>query len=282
MHVNNSLADKLLKIFDITLLPKIVWINGNLLKQFVLRNIISRYRGSFLGLVWSFIQPLMMLCVYTFVFSVVFKARWGVDTGGSRGAFAIIMFCGMALYNIFAESVSICCGVIVSNPNFVKKVIFPLEILPLAQTVSTFILGTVWFILLFLGTIFIFGKLSFTMLLLPLVLLPLFLFALGISYFVASLGVYVRDTSYVIQVVLQILFFMTPIFYPIQAVPERFRWPLQLNPLTVLIEEARKVFLYGQLPDWKFLGLAFLVSLIVLQLGFVWFSRTKKGFADVL
>lgn len=168
------------------------------------------------------------------------------------------------------------------NPNFVKKVIFPLEILPLTQVVASLILGTVWFVLLFLGTIFIFGKISFTMLLLPLVLLPLGIFSLGISYFVASLGVYIRDTQYLIGVILQILFFMTPIFYPLQAVPEHFRWPLQLNPLTILIEEARKVFLYGELPNWLFLGIAFLVSCLVLHLGFIWFHKTKKGFADVL
>ena len=274
---------KLLReILDIFAPYRVAVRNASLLKQFVKRNIAERYRGSMLGLVWSFVQPLMMLCVYTFVFSVVFKARWGIDTGGGRGAFAVIMFCGMALFNIFSESVSTSCSIVVSNPNFVKKVIFPLEVLPLAQTISTFILGTVWFILLFLGTIFVFGKISFTMLLLPLVLLPLFLFTLGLSYFVASLGVYVRDTAYVVQVVLQVLFFATPIFYPIDAVPERFRWPLRLNPLTVLIEEARKVFLYGVLPNWKFLGVAFVISLIVLHLGFVWFNKTKKGFADVL
>ena len=274
---------KLLReILDIFAPYRVAVRNASLLKQFVKRNIAVRYRGSMLGLVWSFVQPLMMLCVYTFVFSVVFKARWGVDTGGGRGAFAVIMFCGMALFNIFSESVNTSCSIVVSNPNFVKKVIFPLEVLPLAQTISTFILGTVWFVLLFLGAIFVFGKISFTMLLLPLVLLPLFLFTLGLSYFVASLGVYVRDTAYVVQVVLQVLFFATPIFYPIDAVPERFRWPLRLNPLTVLIEEARKVFLYGTLPNWKFLGLAFVISLIVLHLGFVWFNKTKKGFADVL
>ena len=282
MSGDKSLASKLLLIFDIFLLPKIIWKNRELLKQFVLRNITSRYRGSFLGLLWSFVQPLMMLCVYTFVFSVIFKARWGVDTGDSRGAFAIIMFCGMALYNIFSESVNTACGVISGNPNFVKKVIFPLEILPAAQTGACFILGTVWFILLFLGVIFIYGKLSFTMLLLPLVLLPHFLFTLGISYFVSSLGVYVRDTPYAVGVILQILFFMTPIFYPIQAIPEQYRWPLQMNPLTILIEETRKIFLYGQLPDWMFLAAAFLVSLIVLQLGLAWFITTKKGFSDVL
>lgn len=269
-------------IFDFVKLPKIVMQHKSLLWQFVKRNIAVRYRGSMLGLVWSFVQPLLMLCVYTFVFSVVFKARWGVDTGESKAAFAIIMFCGLALYNIFAETISISCGIIVSNANLVKKVIFPLDILPLSQAIASFILGMGWFILLFLGVIFIYGKLSLTMLLLPLILLPLFLFTLGLSYFTASLGVYVRDTSYVVQVILQILFFMTPIFYPIQAIPECYRWPLRVNPLTILIEETRKVFLYGQLPDWKFLGAAFLVSFAVMQLGFVWFNKTKKGFADVI
>lgn len=277
-----KILKKALALLNPLLLPRIAWGNRYLLKQLVLRNIAARYKGSLLGLLWSFIQPLMMLCVYTFVFSVVFKARWGVETGGGRGAFAIIMFCGMALFNIFSESVNSSCTIVVGNPNFVKKVIFPLEILPLAQVISTCVLGSAWFILLFFGALFIFGTLSFTMLLLPLILLPLAIFSLGIAYFVASLGVYVRDTQYVVGVILQILFFMTPIFYPIQAVPEKFRWPLQLNPMTILIEEARKVFLYGALPNWLLLGIALLVSLLVLQLGFAWFYKTKKGFADVL
>ena len=137
-------------IFNIVKLPQIVLRHKSLLLQMVKRNVAARYRGSMLGLVWSFVQPLMMLCVYTFVFSIVLKARWGVDAGDSKGAFAVIMFCGMAVFNIFSESISSCSTVVVWNPNLVKKVIFPLEILPLAQTVSTFILGTVWFILLFL------------------------------------------------------------------------------------------------------------------------------------
>ena len=269
-------------LLDFRRLPAIAVSNRSLLWQFVKRNILVRYRGSFLGVLWSFVHPLMMLCVYTFVFSVVFKARWGVDTGGGRGSFAIIMFCGMAIFNVFSEAVNLNCGIVVSNTNLVKKVIFPLEILPLSQTVATFIVGMVWFLLLFLGAVFIFGKLSFTMLLLPLILIPLFLFALGVSFFTASLGVYVRDTSYVVGVVLQVLFFVTPIFYPVSAIPERFRWPIRLNPLTLLIEEARKVFLYGELPDWRFLVAAFLISLLVLHLGFLWFHKTKKGFADVL
>ncbi len=269
-------------VLDFRQLPMVAAAHRSLLWQFVKRNVSARYRGSILGLFWSFVHPMMMLCVYTFVFSVVFQARWGVDTGGGRGAFAIIMFCGLALFNIFSEAVNMNCGVVVANTNLVKKVIFPLEILPLSQTLATFAVGMVWFVLLFLGAVFVFGKLSFTMLLLPLILFPLFLFTLGVSYFVSSLSVYVRDTPYMVGVVLQILFFLTPIFYPVAAIPERFRWPIRLNPLTLLIEEARKVFLYGELPDWRFLGAAFLVSLLVLQLGFLWFQKTKKGFADVL
>lgn len=269
-------------ILDFRRLPTITVANRSLLWQFVKRSVSARYRGSMLGLFWSFAQPLMMLCVYTFVFSVVFKARWGVDTEGGRGAFAIIMFCGLALFNIFSEAVNLNCGIVVGNTNLVKKVIFPLEILPLSQTIASFAVGMVWFFLLFLGSVFIFGKLSFTMLLLPLILLPLFLFTLGVSFFTSSLGVYVRDTPHIVGVVLQILFFVTPIFYPVSAIPERFRWPILMNPLTLLIEEARKVFLYGELPDWRFLGAAFLISLLVLHLGFLWFHKTKKGFADVL
>ena len=252
--------------------------------QMTRRNVEMRYRGSVLGLVWSFVHPLMMLCVYTFVFSVVFKSRWGVDVsvGDSKGAFAVIMFCGMAMFNLFAEAITMSCGSIIGNPNLVKKVIFPLEILPLTQVTTTFILGMAWFVLLFIGTWLILGEIHWTMFLLPAVLVPLMIFSTGISFFVSSLGVYVRDTQYVIGVVLQVLFFATPIFYPINAVPENFRIFLEFNPLTVFIEQARNVFLCGKMPDWLFLGLATLVSLIVLQFGYYFFVKTKRGFADVL
>lgn len=260
-----------------------VYSNRTLLWQLTKRYIISRYRGSMLGLVWSFVQPLLMLCVYTFVFSVVFRIRWGVAAGEeSKGTFAIIMFCGMALFNIFSESITLNCNIVVYNPNFVKKVIFPLEILPLAQTLSSLILGLTWFVLLFFGVVFVFGKLSLTMLCFPLILVPLFLFTLGISFFVSSLGVYIRDTQYIVGVILQILFFMTPIFYPIQAVPEKFQKILTLNPLTPLIENFRKIFLMGSLPDWQVLTIAFGISVATLYCGFIWFYKTKKGFADVL
>ena len=272
---------KIFRLFDISLLARIICNHHSLLLQLVRRNIDSRYRGAFLGLLWSFVQPLLMLSVYTFVFSVIFKPRWGVGDGG-RGSFAIVMLCGMSLFHVFSETLTSCSRLIVSRPNFVKKVIFPLEILPLAQTMSIFILGGVWVILLFFGAVFIIGKISFTMLLLPLVLIPFFLFTLGIAFFIASLGVYIRDTPHLLGVILQILFYMTPIFYPMQAVPERFRWVMTLNPLALMIDEARKLFLYGRLPDWGILGILFLISVLVMQLGLIWFIKTKKGFADVI
>ena len=282
MFGKNSYLSKFSTFFDLTLFPRVVWENRSLVLQFTLRNIAARYRGSFLGVLWSLIQPLLMLMVYTFVFSVVFRARWGVETCGNRGAFAIIMFCGMAVYTVFAESVTLNVMSVVGNVNLVKKVIFPLEILPLAQVISSTILTLLWFLLLLIGVILVYGQVYLTMLLLPLILLPLGCLSLGISYFVASVGVFVRDTQHIVGVILQILFFMTPIFYPISALPEQYRWPLKINPLGYLIEDCRRIFIFGQLPDWGMLGISALLSLLILHLGFFWFCKTKKGFADVL
>lgn len=256
--------------------------NRALLKQLVRRNVISKYQGSILGILWNIIHPLMMLCIYTFVFSVVFQSRWGTGVGPSKGSFAIILFCGMTVYSIFADAVNMSAIQITLNPNYVKKVVFPLPLLPFAQVLSSFVQGAVWLALLLAGAVFIYGNISWTMLYLPVVLFPFFLFTLGISYFVASLTVYLRDTPYILGVVLQVLFFVTPIFYPVEAVPERFRGYLQINPLTTIIEETRKVLLYAQTPDWNFFAISLAVGVVVFLLGFAWFNKTQKGFADVL
>lgn len=273
---------KLLYALNIFSLPRIVLQNKFLLWQFVGRNVSVRYKGALFGMVWSFFQPLLMLCVYTFVFSIIFKARWGTDIGDSQTAFALIMFCGMAVYNIFSESVALSVGVITGNPNLVKKVIFPLELLPLAQVISSTILSVPWFLLLILGTVIIFGQIHLTVLLLPVVLLPVVFVALGASYLVASLGVFFRDMQYIVGVFLQILFFLTPIFYPISAIPEKYRWILEGNPMSFIIEYCRNVLIFGKMPVWGNYGLALLLSLLALQFGFFWFHKTKKGFADVL
>ena len=264
------------KLLNPFLALRIVLENKYLFNQLVRRNIELKYKGSNLGLIWSIVRPLMMLCVYTFVFTFVFKARWGIDAEGGRGAFALILFCGLAMFNIFSESVNSSSRLITANQNFVKKIIFPLEILPLAQVTSCIVLNGVWFLLLFIGTVAVLKTLSWTMLLLPLTLIPLALFTTGICLFISSLGVYLRDIPHLVSVVMQILFFMTPIFYPLTRVPEKYRWILQLNPLALIVEETRKIFLYGQTPNWLFIGICFAVGILTLQLGLIWFMKTKK------
>ena len=228
-------------------------------------------------------QPLMMLSIYTFVFTFVFKSKFGIPLEEEKaGAFAIIMFCGMAVFNIFSESVLSCSTIIISNQNLVKKVIFPLELLPVAQVISTLTFGLVWFLLLFVGVVLVLQNLSWTMLLLPVMIIPLLLISCGCGFFVASLGVYLRDLPYMIGVFLQMLFFMTPIFYPVKALPEKYRLILYLNPLTEIIEQTRIIFLYGQKPNWRYIAILWIGALLLYHFGYLWFKKTKKGFADVL
>ena len=273
----------LLKVIDPLPGIRMVIDNRFLLGQLVRRNFEARFKGSYLGLVWSFVQPLMMLAVYTFVFTFVLKAKFGVPIEDTRmGAFAIIMFCGMSVFNIFSDTVNSCATIINSNSNLVKKVVFPLELLPLSQAVVCFIFGLIWFFLLLFGVIFILHSLSLRALLLPVMLVPLFLFSCGCGFIVSAFGVYIRDLPYMIGVILQILFFMTPIFYSVKSVPEKFQIFLYLNPLCEMVEQTRIVFLYGAPPNWLYVGILWAGSLLVLHFGFLLFRKLKKGFADVL
>ena len=262
---------------------RIVSLHRDLLLQMLLRNIAARYRGSALGFIWSFATPLVMLAVYTFVFGIVFKARWGIEAfENNRAAFPVIMFCGMAVFNVFSESVNSSTTIVVASPSYVKKVVFPLELLPLCNVLTSFVFGLAWFALLFVGTVVFLQQLSWTMLFLPMTLLPLLLLSAGVSFLVSSLGVYLRDVQQLVGIVTQMLFFMTPIFYPVSLVPEGLRWILYINPLSTIVEQTRQLFLYGQIPSMKLCLGMFIVSLVVFQLGLAWFVKTKKGFADVL
>ena len=274
---------KLLKLLDVTLLPKSIWQHRSLLRQLVNRNIAQKYKGAVLGFFWNFIQPLLMLCVYSFVFCFVFKVtKWG-DTGiDVTGAYPVIMFCGIAAYNLFSDGINSSCGLIVNNPNYVKKVIFPLDILIVGQVLSGFATGLLWFLLVLARSVAVFHEIHWTVLLFPIIILPLFFITLGVAFFVSSLQVFLKDTRYVVTVLLQMLFYMTPVFYSLDRIPEKYRHWLQLNPLTSIVTELRKVFLFGELPDWAMVGITYLMSLVILQLGFFWFKRTKGGFADVL
>ncbi len=278
--MNQSPFEKIKSLCDPLLGIRIVVRNRDLLTQFVVRDIHAKYRGSILGIMWSFILPLLMLGIYTFVFTVIFQSRWGGDEN-SRGAYAIIMLCGLATFNIFGESLSACCGEIAKQQNYVKKVVFPLEILPIARVISCTVLGLAWFLLLFVATVLTRGV-CWTMLLLPLPILAVVLLSMGTGLFIASIGVYIRDVQPFVSVIIRILFFITPIFYPLSAVPAGFRFIVRFNPLAYAIETTRKVFWYGQTPDWRPLLVTLAVCALCAHLGLAWFLKTKKGFADVI
>lgn len=258
-----------------------LWRNRSLASALIKREVVGRYRGSFMGILWSFFNPVFMLLVYTFVFSVIFKARW---SGGSdsKTEFALILFAGLIVFNLFAECFNRAPGLILSNVNYVKKVVFPLEILPLVALGSalfhTLISLGVWLI----AYLILFGVPHITVLLLPLVILPFLLFVMGLTWGLASLGVYLRDVSQFVGVITTVLMFLSPLFFPSSALPEEYRYLLLLNPLTPAIEQARDVLFWGKVPDLFMLSVYLLISALIAWLGFAWFQKTRKGFADVL
>lgn len=274
----------LIRLFDPRYLWRTVHPAGYLIWQWTYRLLALRYTGSLLGPLWTLATPLLMLAVYTFVFGIVFQARWlmldpSLDTTQS---YAVILFCGMAMFQIFSETVMGSCRCIIDNPNLVKKVIFPLEILPIAQMLSATITGLAWFALVLLAAVCTGIPLSATVLLFPLILAPLMAFSLGIGWFVAATTVYLRDIPMAVGMALQALFFMTPIFYPETLVPARLLFILELNPLTWFCRQFRSVLLFNQIPSFEEICFTWLLTFICCQLGFIWFSKVKKGFADVL
>ena len=259
-----------------------LWRNRQLIWQMTRREVVGRYRGSVLGLAWSFFNPVLMLIVYTFVFSVVFKARWNVSGDESKTDFAIILFTGMIVFNLFAEIVNRAPGLIIYNVNYVKKVVFPLEILSWVALGSVLFHSLVSLFVLLLTQFILNHSLPWTIVFFPLVLLPLILASLGAAWFLAAIGVFVRDVGQITGVITTILMFLSAVFYPLSALPERYQNLLKLNPLVLIITESRNVLIYGSLPDWSWLGLALLMGLAIAFAGFWWFQKTRKGFADVL
>ena len=259
-----------------------VWSNRPLIWQLVKREVLGRYRGSVFGLAWSFFNPVFMLVVYTFVFSVVFDAKWGQAHGGNRADFAMLLFIGLIVHGFFAECLTRAPSLILQNVNFVKKVVFPLEILPLVVMGSALFHTLISFLVLLIALLIAHGSLPATVFYAPLVFFPLLLAAAGFSWFLASLGVFARDVSQFIGIAMTVLLFLSPVFYPISAVPEAFRPWLLANPLTFIIEQSRAVLFFGVRPDGTGLMIYLVSSALVAWLGFAWFQKTRKGFADVL
>jgi len=245
------------------------------------REIDSRYKGSVAGLLWSFFNPLLMLGVYTFVFSVIFQSKWAGGSG-SKTEFALVLFAGLIFFGIFSEVVGRAPTLILGNVNYVKKIIFPVEILSYVVTASAlfqFLASMfVWLVFYFI----FFGLPPLTIFLLPFVMLPALMLTLGCSWMLASLGVYLRDTPQVVAIGITILMFLSPVFYSTASVPANYHYLLQLNPLTFIIETARDVMIWGKPIVWTAWLKQFIIATLVFFAGFVWFQKTRDGFADVL
>ena len=259
-----------------------LWRNRRLVWQMARREVVGRYRGSMMGVAWAFVQPILMLGVYTFVFSVVFNARWGLGEQESRGTFAITLFVGLIVHGLFAEVSNRAPTLVLGNANYVKRVVFPLEVFPWIVMGSALFHAGVSLLVLLGAQVLLMHQLPWTFLFFPLVIAPLVLGTLGLGWFLAALGVYVRDIGQVTTLVTTVLLFLSPVFYPVSALPAGLRGWLYLNPLTFVIEQSRAVLLFGQPPHWG-LWLLFLgLGLVICWAGFWWFQRARNGFADVV
>jgi lipopolysaccharide transport system permease protein len=264
-------------------LAKSLWRNRQLILQMTQREVVGRYKGSVMGLAWSFFNPVFMLAVYTFVFSEIFKSRWGgVGGDDSKTQFAVVLFVGMIVLSLFSEVLNRAPGLIISNVNYVKKVVFPIEILPVIAMGAALFHSLISLGVLLAAFALFNGYLHWTAIFFPLVLLPLVILTMGLAWMLASLGIFLRDVGQTIGIITTVLMFLSPVFYPVTAVPEEMRPWIMANPLTFIIEQAREVLIWGRLPDWLGLGVYTLVATAVAWAGYAWFQKTRKGFADVL
>ena len=245
------------------------------------REVLGRYRGASFGLAWSVISPFLMLTVYAFAFGEVLKSRWPHEVGGDH-SYAVILFAGLIVHGFFAECITRAPTLIIANPNFVKRVVFPLDVMPWPMVLSALFHALVNTAVLALLMLVTEHKLPATFLLLPLVFLPLMLLTLGVSWFLASLGVFFRDIAQVMPVVATALLFLSSAIVPVSILSNELQILFHLNPLTFFIDQARAVALVGVAPNWAVLTLTLLGGFFVAWLGHAWFMATQRGFADVL
>lgn len=256
--------------------------NRELVSSLVKREVAGRYRGSSLGILWSLFHPIALLALYTLVFSSIFQARWSEESSEPSSVFAVTLFAGLLTFNLFSETLNRAPGLIVSNANFVKKVVFPLELLSVVS-----VLAAAFHLLVSLGVLLaaealLFHALPKTALFYPIILGPLLLACLGVSWVVSSLSVFLRDIAQLTGLVATVLLFVSAVFFPLHRLPEGVRPFLSLNPLAMTIEASRDVLVSGQIPSLSTLAALWLLGIASAYLGFFWFQKTRKGFADVL
>lgn len=256
--------------------------NKELLRNLSYREIVGRYQGSILGVLWSLFTPVLMLIVYTFVFGYIFKSRWELNAGDSKISFALILFSGLLIFNLFADCLNRSPTLITGNVNYVKKVLFPLEILPVVTICGALFHCLVSFAVWIMAYFVLIGIPHWTVLLSFLVIIPVVFFVLGCMWILAAVGVYIRDVGQIISIVLPIIMFMTPLFYPITALPKNLQTLMLLNPLTATVEVMRNLMYWGRLPSVNFWLISYIVSMAAAWIGFAYFQKVRRGFADVL
>jgi lipopolysaccharide transport system permease protein len=260
-----------------------LWRQRTLIVELTKRDVGQRFRSSVLGVLWTLIVPLFMLAIYTFVFSYIFQARWQTaDRPPSTGEFALALFAGLTPFTVFSETLNRSTTIIVGSPNYVKKVVFPLDVLVVVVLGSALINSLINVGIIVFFSVVLLNTISPTLLLLPLVYLPLILLSLGLGWFLSSLGVYIRDVAQGIAIIMQVLSFLSPVFYPIDMVPQIARPIFMLNPLTTIITGFRSTLLWGQTLPWGHWAAWTVASAIIAVLGYAWFMKTRKGFPDVL
>lgn len=259
----------------------ILWKSRILLLQLWKRDFAMRYKNGVLGIAWALLNPLLMLMLYSFVFVFVFQMRWGAGPD-TKGGFVILLFTGLVVHGFFAEFITRAPQLITTNVSYVKKVVFPLELLPLVPLLSAAVNFVVGMVLVALLLYYLQGSVPATIFFLPIVIVPYALLVMGISFFLAATGVFVRDLTHVVGLLSTIAMFASPVLFPIENIPEAYRAYLYANPLTLIVEQLREVAILGNTPNWQGLIVYLIAACIVFFLGFGWFQATRKGFADVL
>ncbi|MCB9846003.1 MAG: ABC transporter permease [Phycisphaeraceae bacterium] len=260
-----------------------VWAKRDLIRQFTIRESKTRHRGTHLGAMWNVLTPLIMVSVYTLVFSTILRARLSGRNEETSLQFATFMLAGLMTFSIFAEPLGRSAGLVANRVNFVKRMVFPVEIFAITSVLVTLMhacmgIGVVMLLNLITG-----GQFSWTIALYPIVVLPAVLVAISVGWVVSALGVYIPDLQQIMGPLVQrMLFFLTPIFYTLERVPEDLRWILYLNPMTPVVEGARKTLLMGQMPDWTLWGAWMVAAAISMPFAYAMFMRWRRGFADVL
>ncbi|MBV8276626.1 MAG: ABC transporter permease [Verrucomicrobia bacterium] len=253
-----------------------------LILKYLRRQISRRYRGSILGVLWSLASPLAMLSVYLFVFGFIFKSRFNITKNESAADFGLALFCGLNLYNLCSEVITSSPKLILGQPNLVKKIVFPLETLPVVQTLDSLFHCAIAFVPLLVGLILLYGTIPWTFIFLPLFLVPLALFSVGFSLGLSALGVFIRDIEELVQPLLIILMYGSAVFYPIGAMPPPFRQIIELNPLALVIENARLSMMLGAAPNLGLMLTLSFVGFIFVMVTSAFFEKAKPAFADVI